>query len=199
MDAGDVALLASLDAQGVASGASRVICLCLAGLVALAAAHKIRVLAAGTPSAEPLMQVTAWRRRHAARVLGLAAAVEVAITAALLAAPGAGLGAALLMLGVYSWDLRRLPADESCNCMGNFLSHTRSAALRRNAVLAALAAAAFVAALTGAAPVAAISQPTVGATLIVGAIVLAVDVLPKTARRAGVAAAPMGQEDSLAR
>lgn len=198
MQPAHVTVLALVDHSAIGEGATRVVCICLAGLVALAVVHKAKVLVARTASVEPLIQLTEWRRRHAIALLASAATVEAAIAVTLVAVPTVGLGAALVMLIVYSLQLRRLPAEESCDCMGNFLSYSRAAALKRNGVLGSVAAAAMIASVTGVAPAASVSQATVGAALIVAAFAVPVGLLPKLTRRAGLAASPRERDQFAA-
>jgi hypothetical protein len=172
----------------VLEGAVRVLCLCLGGLMLLAAVHKGRVLIRRSADVERLMQVSESRRRHASTWLLLALVVEVAVAVALVLVPVVGLGAALVLLATYSRELRRLAPEESCNCFGNFLRDSRVAAMRRNLTLGVLGFLALVA--TGAAAVtpAPVSQGTVGAALVVGAFAGSVSVLGRVGRRAGAAA-----------
>jgi hypothetical protein len=181
-------------ARDIAEGAMRVVALSLFALMLLAATHKLRLVANGAAATQPLMQLAAWRRRHAAWLLGGAAVVELAIAGVLIAAPVAGMAAVLALLAVYSTELRRLAKDEDCGCLGNFLSASRNAALRRNLVIASVTVAALAATATGTLAPAPISQATVGAALIVlvGALVPLAGP-PGITRRAGVAAEAHGR------
>lgn len=155
----------------VAEAAIRIFCLCLAALMALAVVHKVKVLAAGDAYRQPLIRLTAWRRRHPSLALGLAANAELAIALLLVLASPAGLGAALALLAVYSWELRRLDAENPCDCFGSFLAMSRVAALRRNLALGVISAAAFVPVAAGVVAPAPVSQATVGGALLVAAVV----------------------------
>ena len=106
--------------------------LVLAGLFVLAAAHKASAVHTGSAATEPLIRISPWRRRHAPALLVAAGLAELAVAAAVVAVPVAGLAAAALLALVYARELRRLPADASCNCFGAVLSQTRASAIRRN-------------------------------------------------------------------
>jgi hypothetical protein len=152
---------------GLIADAIRVVGLSLSGLLLLAVVHKARVLAAGAARDQPLMQLGRLRRRHAPSLLALAAAVESVVAVVLILFPPVGLAAILALLGPYTWELRHIRADQPCNCLGNSLGATRVAAIRRNVVLAALAAAALVPVVAGSTRVGPISQATVGTALLV--------------------------------
>jgi hypothetical protein len=156
----------------LAEGTIRVVSLSLAALFVLAAAHKARVLVAGTANQEPLMQLGAFRRRHAPSILAAAAAIEMGAAALLLVEAKLGLAVTLLLLAPYTWELRRLEGEQPCNCLGSSLGATRSIAVRRNVVLSILAACALAPLILGWVGVASISQATVGATLLALAVVL---------------------------
>jgi methylamine utilization protein MauE len=173
----------------VAAVAIRVVSVCIAALLVLALVHKARVIAMGGAAREPLMQF-AWRRPYASVVLGFAGAVELAIAVLLLVTPSLGLGGALVLLAIYSWEVRRLPSDQPCNCFGRSLLHTRDAALQRNLILAVFCVAAFVPSVTGAVTAAPISQATIGAALIVLAARLPFELLPRITNRASILADP---------
>jgi hypothetical protein len=166
----------------------RVVCLCLAVLMGIAAIHKIQVLVRGLSDMEPMLHVTEWHQRHAVLLLAAALIAELATAASLVVVPVVGLGASLALLGIYSWHVRRLAPDESCNCFGNFLRDGRVSAMRRNLILGAPGAAAFVAVVTGALQAAPISQATAGTALILTMIGASGSLLRDIGRRGGAAA-----------
>jgi hypothetical protein len=156
----------------------RVAALCLAALFALAAAHKFRVVLRGEAAHEPLIQRVAWRDRHATAVVLVAGFIEVGIAAMLAARPQLGAVAALAVLGVYTGELRRLAPDEACRCFGALLeSSGRRRLLQRNAVLMAAALVVAVAPSAAGLRVADLSGATVGAALVVFAVVSSVEAL----------------------
>lgn len=112
----------------------------------VAAGHKIAV--ARTPAArdEPLLRLTAYRRRHARSLLTIVGAAEVVLVVLLLVAPVAGLACAVAVLLLYTAGLRGLEPGEPCNCLGDLgVERTRRDAYVRNAVLLLLALCALVA------------------------------------------------------
>lgn len=173
--------------EDLTSSAIRVVALLVAALFAVAIAHKARVIARGDARAQPLVQLSDLRRSHAVLVLALAATLETAIVFALILAPLAGLAAALLLLGCYSVELRKLAPGATCDCFGNFMRDTGAAAVRRNIALCTACALALVLALTGVADPASLSQATIGAALVIVAGILAADVLRVTIQPAGAA------------
>lgn len=164
------------------------LCLCAAGLILLAAVHKGRAVALGTAVSQPLMQLSDWRREHAAPLLAMLGACELVVVAALVLEPAAGMGGALALLALYTWELRRLAPDEHCDCFGNFLRTERNVALRRNVLLMAALGASLTATLLGAAEPVTGSQPAIGVALVAAAITAGIEAMPRVAPRAGVAA-----------
>jgi hypothetical protein len=106
--------------------------LCIAGLFAVAAAHKTIVMVRGEAHMDPIVWVSPFRRFP--RIgLALGAAVEVLVVVALAAAPQIGLVAAFLVLCAYTALLARLPASERCSCFGALLPDgSKRTALLRN-------------------------------------------------------------------
>ena len=156
--------------------------------MAVAAVHKARVVAAGDAENHPLMELSDWRQRHAAFVLMAAGVLEVAVATLLIAVPSFGLSATLLLLAVYSLELKRLAPEQHCNCLGNFLRDTRTTALRRNAVLALIAGVTFAATASDLVDPAGISQATIGGTILVGALLAPMHALRTMLQRSGIAA-----------
>lgn len=152
--------------------------LCVALLLCLAIAHKVRVLYGGDARREPLLAQRAWLQRHATPALATAAAVEAAVVTALLIAPPAGLAMASLLLAAYSLELRRLPADQPCNCFGAILAESSSAsAIRRNLALIGLSVAALASYAATGERVAGLSQTAIGVALLLVAVPAAVSAL----------------------
>jgi hypothetical protein len=98
------------------------------------------VVASGKAALEPLIGFRGWSDRRAAAVLGVAAAVEVAIAGALFAAPAAGWAAAAALITLYLTQLRHMRPGQDCNCFGDVGAANRATAQRRNVVLALISA-----------------------------------------------------------
>ena len=146
-----------------------------AALLMLAIVHKVRVLRGGQPAAEPLMKVTEWRMSHARTLLVAAAAMECVICVSIVAAPPLGFIALGILAAGYSFDLRRLPEQEPCNCFGGAIESPNSrAAIRRNVGIASVSLAAAVLYMTDVADVAGLSQTTVGAALVLAGFVASI-------------------------
>jgi hypothetical protein len=149
-----------------------------AAMLLLATVHKARSAGAGTATAEPLMRLTEWRRRHATSLLLAAALIEALVCVALLIRPTIGFAALTALALFYAVNLRRLSPNDGCNCFGSaFKSPSRRAAIARNAGIAAISAAGVALYATTALPVAPDSQATVGVALVVMAAALSVDLL----------------------
>jgi hypothetical protein len=155
----------------VLSAALQGLALLIAALFLLAALHKVRMLRAGRALFDPLISVSAWRRRNATLALALAASAELLVAASLVCYPPVGFCATCLIVAVYTGALRRLPADEPCNCFGEALrSHDRSTAIQRNLVLIAVSLAAFAGYLGADVDVSALSPTSAGLALVLGSI-----------------------------
>lgn len=63
----------------------------------------------------PILELSPWRG-HRRLVLGISAALEGASCLLLVGANGVGVLLTVLLLGVYSTQLARLPASAPCNC-----------------------------------------------------------------------------------
>jgi methylamine utilization protein MauE len=171
--------------------ALRLCSLGLVGLLGLAVLHKARTVASGEAHLDPLVRLRHWRPPVAARVFVVVAATELAVAAALLAAPGAGFVAAAALLIAYVGPLRALPADESCHCFGRVLqTRTRSRAIVRNLVLGATSAAGAALVIGGVAEVAPLSQATIGVALVAMAAITAPDALKRMLGGTAAAARP---------
>jgi hypothetical protein len=120
----------------------RLAALCVACLFGLAIAHKATVLLQGKAATEPLLALSSWRSRHASVLVLAVIGVETVLTGLLLVLPRVGFAASAIVFVVYSRELRRLPDDEPCGCLGQaiMLQSARSAR-RRNLLLIALAVA----------------------------------------------------------
>jgi hypothetical protein len=147
--------------------AVRVISLCLCALLALAVVHKVRVLAAGMASSEPLIKRRSWRNGRAAGALVLAGAAELVVIGALLVWPAVGFVAVSVLLALYSLELSSLDPDLPCNCFGEVWPTRTATAMKRNVSLAVLAASGGVLYATELVSVAPVSQRTVGIALVV--------------------------------
>jgi hypothetical protein len=113
--------------------AARGFCWALAGVFAIAVAHKLSILARDR-GRHPLLEPFPRLARHPAAALAVACASEAS-------------GGALL--GGYTLVLRRVPPQAPCGCFGGG-SEPAGYAMRRNLVLLVLcAAAALVLAVTG--------------------------------------------------
>lgn len=153
----------------------------LACLFALGAVHKLRIVSSGMARLEPLIVVSAARRRHAAGLLTVAATVEGCLAAGLLAAPRAALPVAAILLVLYTFELRRLPGNSACHCFVLSSHSTASAAVRRNIALATLAAAATAAIVAGAAGDGNVAHAVAVAIVILAAL-LAVEIVARLDR-----------------
>ncbi|HET8895063.1 MAG TPA: MauE/DoxX family redox-associated membrane protein [Gaiellaceae bacterium] len=115
----------------------------LFALFALAAFHKIRVLARGKAGDEPLIATSAFRRRYASQILAGVATAELALAASLVVIPAEAMAAAAGLLVFYAVELRRLAPDESCRCLGDAFGRTSARSARyRNVVLAVVSSSA---------------------------------------------------------
>jgi hypothetical protein len=159
----------------VAGEIVRAVSLCVALLFVVAVGHKVQILRAGEAAAEPLIKLGGWRKRHASTAIALAGIAETALAVLLVTVPLVGLVGASLLLVLYAREVRRLPADQPCNCFGGVIrTHAGAAAVRRNAGLAVVTAAGFVGYATGAVDVAPLSETVAGIALIlVGAMAAA--------------------------
>ena len=95
--------------------------LCFAVLLGAAVLHKFSVLSRGTAAAQPLIKVRGLQGRRAAVVLAAGAALEVAVAATLVLAPGPGFLTVAVLLLFYASELRRLAPEENCHCFGEWL------------------------------------------------------------------------------
>jgi hypothetical protein len=126
----------------VAETAVRSLSLFLAALLALAIAHKLQLLRTGRAATQPLVKSHGLRGSRAALALSLALIAGAAVVTALVVSPELGLPATAALLVLYAFELRRLAAQETCGCFGEWLAASRRAqAIRRNLALGALAAA----------------------------------------------------------
>jgi hypothetical protein len=158
--------------------ALRSISFVFAALLALAAAHKATVIVQRNATAEPLMQLTDWRRRHATALLLTAGIVEVLVCVALLLRPAAGFASLGVLAIFYAVNLRRLAATDTCNCFGSALkSPSRRAAIVRNVAIAGVAVPASALYGSSAVAVAPVTQTTLGVALLIAAAIASVDLL----------------------
>jgi hypothetical protein len=128
--------------------AARGFCWALAGVFAIAVAHKLSILARDR-GRHPLLEPFPRLARHPAAALAVACASEASVVAALVASPLAGIALAGALLGGYTLVLRRVPPQAPCGCFGGG-SEPAGYAMRRNLVLLVLCgAAALVLAVTG--------------------------------------------------
>lgn len=150
----------------------------LAGLLLLAAAHKVNLLRRGEAHAEPLIRISSWRNRHARSVL-LGALIIESVTAALLVTqtPLGLAGLALLTLA-YAFAMRRLPPRESCRCFGSLSrAQSRAPAIRRNLILATFSVFALIAHWGGWANQEGVSQASLGVALLTAGFLAALSAL----------------------
>jgi energy-coupling factor transporter transmembrane protein EcfT len=120
-------------AHGFATGLALALCV----VFALAIGHKVAILLRGGPVVEPLLQFSAWTKRHARALLAVGACLEAAVIALLLLVPSLGLLVAAALLSGYAFALRRLDPDVSCNCFGSLSSTRAHDAVTRNLLLSA--------------------------------------------------------------
>jgi hypothetical protein len=153
--------------------------LAVAVVFLMAAVHKVEAVRAGRAATQPLFAHSPWRRRHAGVLLAAVATVEALAVLLLAAAPTVGLGLAVVLLAVYTAELRRLRPDQDCDCFGPKLTADRAGALRRNVALLLVSMGALVALLAGAVPVAGLSQAVVGTALLQLAAILALVALQR--------------------
>jgi hypothetical protein len=151
----------------------------LAVVFLVAAVHKVVVVRARRAATQPLVAYSPWRRRHAGVLVAAVVAVEALAVLLLAAAPTVGFGLAVVLLAVYTAELRRLRPDQDCDCFGPTLTTDRGGALRRNLGLLVVSGAALVALLSGAVPVAGLSQVVVGIALLQLAAILALVALQR--------------------
>lgn len=110
-------------------------------LLALAAAHKLAVLARGEARSEPIL--TGLPMRFPSAALGTATAAELLALGCLIFLPIAGLVVAACLLALYTRVLSATSAA-TCNCFGAFSGgSTPATAVRRNLALITCAAAAM--------------------------------------------------------
>jgi hypothetical protein len=155
---------------------ARGVALALAALFMLAVVHKVDVLRSGDAAREPLVRDTALLRRHARLAVGAALAAELGAATLLVLAPAYGYGVALVLVTVYAARLRRLPADQRCNCFGSVMhADRRSSAIARNVAIGAVAVLAVAGYATGGLDTAPLSDGTLGTALVVAAAIAGLD------------------------
>lgn len=169
--------------------AMRAVSLLVAGMFVVSAVHKLDVLRLGGAALEPVLARHRLGDSTAMAVLALALVVECGLVVLLLLAPGYGFAGAAVLLLLYCTELRRLPAGQGCMCFGAFFDVASSAtAIRRNVVVAAVAAACAVADGGSLVNVGAISEASVG-TALIGALTLTA--LALLQRKGGAVGAPV--------
>lgn len=174
---------------------TRMASLLLVAVFATAVVHKGRVLRGGAAEREPLLAVSAARRRNASLYLAAAAIVELVLIAGLLLRPAAALPCAAGVLLGYAAELRRLRPDEDCGCLGNLARFDVRRAVIRNVVVAAGSLLIAVPAWVTEAPEARLTQANTGAGVVVVAVGSAWLLYARSFRRTA-AAIPTGRAGS---
>lgn len=157
------------------------IMLLIGALLLIGAAHKVQTLRRGLARFEPMLRLTPWDRVSANPLLALIAGLEVAIAAALIVAPAAGAGAGCLLLAFYATQIRRLPAEQSCQCFGGLFVQEQRGAFRRNLVLLALSLLVMIGIVAGIEP--RLSNLAIGLTATIAAGFLGAEMQRRVAQR----------------
>lgn len=109
--------------------------LAFAGLLLLAALHKVRVLFAGQAPKDPLLVSHRWISAHATALILMAAIGETIIAVLLVVTPPIGFTALSALLISYISLLLSAPSDSPCSCFGDrYWQSTRYSAIVRDII-----------------------------------------------------------------
>lgn len=125
------------------------VALLMVAVLTAAVVHKLGAIVRRRADEEPIIRLSRWRRRRASTLLGAVGVFESVLAALFLVAPEPAHALAALVLVAYGFELRRLPSDERCGCLGELFPTSSRGAMVRNVALASLNLAALGILLSG--------------------------------------------------